>query len=864
MAIGPESTTFTRDVLGRFILNTWDEATSDSAGIDVVVLGAGLYGGYCASKIYQLSRAALGPSYARGRFDALRVLVLDAGPFVLPEHTANIPDLGFYDPGIGSPAYVGAGANPAGRNEVWGVGWRSNQAFVGQAYCVGGKGLFWGGWCPELQPVDLAEWPEEVRDYLASVPVADPALRPITHTDPVSGAILHRGDPLTGYQSTEYEIGVSPSDQFVFDPVQISGPGPKKVGLNEALRVFLDQQRATIDPRITKILPSPIAVQTQSFISGLFSIDKYSSLPALTAAARDDHGDGRPQDLRFAVVPNCHVTGLGFMPDPEALERGTRIIDHIDVRVAGEPRSLPIEPHCQVVLAMSCIESTRLALECFPLVGSGLRQAGGELIGRNYMIHLRFDIAFDIDRAQFASWVAQRWPGFQLAEDLQQAAIHLQCEGQHGTYQYQFYALTNSNGPEDNMYRMVPDLSIRALIAKGFQSDKIRIVMRASGEVKGGRSQPVGNPGFDYIDLAGEADRDAEFGHRRAWVQFNRGDHGDDAIWTEMHDTGHAIARQLAGNGPLEYKNNIQGHADYSLGAVKRQQGMGTTFHDAGTLWMGSDPDMSVTDVNGHFHHVTNAYCADQGLFTTVGSANPVLTGLTLARKVAEDIVSRHVGHATNAPAPPPAGRRSLLPTAGWRSAPYDGVVVIDAARDGLIETDPHSGIGLYYLPQTFGDLNLSVEWKAFRTYRGRNTVANAGILLRIPDPSGVDFADGRSFEDFYRQSIEVQIDESGKRFSPETRQAVFGDSRYKTGAVYGLAPARQWASCLASPDGGKSGEHYWNRYDIALRGNSIAVRLNGRNVCEADLAGTGKRRDGFVALQFHTGRVQFRNLSLS
>ena len=55
---------------------------------------------------------------------------------------------------------------------------------------------------------------------------------------------------------------------------------------------------------------------------------------------------------------------------------------------------------------------------------------------------------------------------------------------------------------------------------------------------------------------------------------------------------------------------------------------------------MGTDPNASVTDVNGRFHHVSNAYACDQSLFPTVGSVNPVLTGLTLARKVAEHIAA--------------------------------------------------------------------------------------------------------------------------------------------------------------------------------------------------------------------------------
>jgi choline dehydrogenase-like flavoprotein len=67
------------------------------------------------------------------------------------------------------------------------------------------------------------------------------------------------------------------------------------------------------------------------------------------------------------------------------------------------------------------------------------------------------------------------------------------------------------------------------------------------------------------------------------------------------------------------------------------RDGLGTTHHESGTLWMGA-PGSSVTDENGRFHHVSNAYVADPALFPTVGSANPALTGLTLARKVAEVI----------------------------------------------------------------------------------------------------------------------------------------------------------------------------------------------------------------------------------
>ncbi len=48
-----QNTVFTTDVLGRFICNSWDEATQNGGvGFDAVVIGAGMFGAYCAEKIY--------------------------------------------------------------------------------------------------------------------------------------------------------------------------------------------------------------------------------------------------------------------------------------------------------------------------------------------------------------------------------------------------------------------------------------------------------------------------------------------------------------------------------------------------------------------------------------------------------------------------------------------------------------------------------------------------------------------------------------------------------------------------------------------------------------------------------------------
>src|SRR5438552_19092263 len=76
-----QDTEFTQDVLRRFICNTWEEATQNGGvGFDAVVIGAGMFGAYCAEKIY--------------RHANVRVLVLDAGSLLVTEHVQNLSRIG--------------------------------------------------------------------------------------------------------------------------------------------------------------------------------------------------------------------------------------------------------------------------------------------------------------------------------------------------------------------------------------------------------------------------------------------------------------------------------------------------------------------------------------------------------------------------------------------------------------------------------------------------------------------------------------------------------------------------------------------------------------------------------------------------
>jgi hypothetical protein len=149
-----QDTTLGTDIVSRYHCNTWEEILANGgAPFDVIVIGAGMFGAYCAEKIYRYGDKSL-----------LRVLVLDAGGHLVSEHAQNLSPMDIVAPGV---ALVRNNAeDPGPRNRVWGSPWHSSQAFTGLAYCLGGRSIHWGGWSPQLTAEDFTNWPNEIRDYL--------------------------------------------------------------------------------------------------------------------------------------------------------------------------------------------------------------------------------------------------------------------------------------------------------------------------------------------------------------------------------------------------------------------------------------------------------------------------------------------------------------------------------------------------------------------------------------------------------------------------------------------------------------------------------------------------------------------------
>lgn len=557
-----QHTTLGIDVLSRFVCNTWDEATANgSRRFDAVVIGAGMFGGYCADKIYRFGAA-----------NNLKVLVLDAGSFLLPTHLQNLPDVGLNVPGPLDPA------NDPGvpRELVWGVAWRGNVQFIGQPYCIGGKSLYWGGWCPRLLASDVATWPPTVAQYLAQ-----------------------------NYPLLEQQTGVDVKTDFIQGPL---------FGILKQ-RVATAIQQNTV-PNLDSVEDPPLAVQGQAPASGLFGFDKYSSATVLIDAARDAARQPDSQ-RRLFVVPNAHVTRLNT---------ANGAVVSVEVSVGGAVQSLPVNPNCAVVLALGTIESTRLALASFP---TSPGNAAGELMGRNLMAHWRSNIFVRIQRAALD-------PGSTLPNALQTGALLVRGSTPQGKFHVQVTASADPTGNSDALlYTMIPDIDQLDATLANQQAGWISIGFRGVSQLIGDQTTSVPNGSGRWIDLSPyETD---EFGVRRAYVQLNT-TAAEDTLANAMDAAILALAKQLAGGNSANLQITSQG-----------RDGLGTTYHEAGTLWMGTDPQKSVTDVNGRFHRVANAFCADQSLFVTVGSVNPTLTGLVLARKVAQAAVALATG------TPPPA-----------------------------------------------------------------------------------------------------------------------------------------------------------------------------------------------------------------
>jgi choline dehydrogenase-like flavoprotein len=790
-----ESTTFTKDVMGRWVCNTLTEALdSANPGIhpgaqpfDVIIVGGGSFGGVFAQHVF-------GQDSSRRH----RVLVLEAGKLALTEHVQNLP-VGFG--GLSSPTAtsiadlraIGQDKNP--RNEVWGLAWHGNQKFPGLAYCLGGRSLFFGGWSPELLDSELVAWPAAARNDLKASYLAEAAGQIGTSvTNDFIYGLLHEAlrrrvfDALGANQVADaVALGTLP------DHWAARAPGITVADLAKLLGFDAPPPGATRQDLLNELkLEAPLAVQASGGRSGFFPFNKFSSLPLLMEAARAAQGESGGDDSRkrLMIVDDCHVTGL------------QRDGDRVSV-IQTQQGPIDVPAAAVVVIALGTIESARLAL-----VSTGNPRG---LMGRNLMAHLRSNLTLRVPRAAF--------PG--LPPDLEASALFV--KGRHAGRHFHIQVTAsgvvgNIGDSEAELFKKIPDVDFFDA-HKLVTDDHVVITLRGIGEMQG-----------DHTGAGSRVEQDPEpdeYLVPRAKVLLGT-TVTDNALWDALDQAAIQLANAIAGGSPVEYlvpnssppqwSPNPPPSTPASQGGVR--DGLGTTHHEAGTLWMGTDPNDSVTDDLGRFHDVPNLYATGPCLFPTVGSPNPMLTGVALARRTGDAVLAQ----ATPTAEP---GFTALFDggsLTGWTMAGAGRFVV----AGGALETEGGLGL-LWYSAKQFADVELRLEW--LTTHPGDNS----GVYLRFADPAGDPFSAVNS-------GYEVQIDDAG---APD------GATIHRTGAIYSFSPPLADA---ANPVG------QWNQYQITVVGQQYTVRLNGTLVNKF----TGNRAlSGYVGLQNHHpgSRVVFRNI---
>jgi len=790
----PQAGDFSVDFLGRYVCNGLDEALRSTDGgvggvenpFTIIVIGGGSFGPIFAQHLFSIDAKR-----------AARILVLEAGPLALPEHSQNLPTLGNID--------------------VWSTPWIAPIPFSGLAFCLGGRSLFWGGWSPQLLEAEMPDevWPAAVKGDLRERYFKQAAEQIGTDTtnDFIYGSLHYRLRRILfdGIEQGRVPAAI-PLRDLAMHPLGATLGEKKLDEIRARLAGETDGLHTESDLLALLKLEAPLAVQTHTR-SGFFPFNKFSAIPLMIQASRQAYSEsGGDTRKRLMIVPNCPVTGMTV--------EGRRV-----TAVKTPAGNVRVPPKGRVVLAAGTIESTRLALLAFGAA------AGGERIGSNLMAHLRSNFTVRVTRDSL---------GGGLEQELQESALFVKGRNQerrHFHLQISAAGLKgNETNPDVELWRKVPDIDTMHLMFDNVSDEHVAIIIRGIGEME--PSNPHNN-----IRLSAEYDR---FGIPKALVSLFP-TLADLKLWDTMDETADAVAKVFANGRPFEVvtaSGRVPVTPDTDLSQVQpylsRRDGLGTTHHEAGTLWMGS-ADKSVTDEHGRLHASENVFVVGPALLPTIGSPNPMLSGVALARRLADHVADR------TPYIPPEPGFNALfdgMSVSGWQMAGPGGFRLYN----GTLEAQPGGDIGLYWcatpMPANFV---LKLEWR-----RSRDT-DNSGVFLRFPHPGSKGYENTAYVAvDF---GFEVQIDEFGL---PHGRDV------HSTGAIYekkgdSLPQQRNRKPAL--------GLGHWNEFEIDVRGHLYVVKLNGElvtrfeNKDQARGIPSSSGAPSYIGLQAHSGTVAFRNI---
>ena len=911
--ITSEPTSFTLDNMGRFLCNTLQEAIDSAAqsiggrkrDFDVIVIGGGTFGSVVAEHLFVADAT-------RSR----RILVLEAGPFVLPEHFQNMPFIG------GAPDMR--------------VPWVNHPAlnYQGLLFAIGGRSLTWGGWSPELLDVEMTDWPQTTREALR--PTVNPvggyfadASRQIgvKETNDFIYGHLHtalRKQLHAGLKAAGNLTGFTFADLLEHPAVRYPDPGEPPLTA-QMLRDWLGLPASDTTPEAELHelfkLEAPLAVQSTTQ-PGFFPTNKFSAVPGLIRAARlgsnEADGTGAVADARkrLMIVPDCHVQELITETQPDNWVRVTGV----RVWQNGRSKDVWLAPprnggNSAVVIALGTVETTRLALTTYQ---QSLAGRAAQRMGTNLIAHLRSNLSIRVPKKSIEANLPPA-----VIPSLQCSALLVKGKAPNGrTFHFQITATglgKLGTDSEAELFKKLPTLEHMNDMLRA-TDDTVVITIRGIGDMT------PRNPD-SFISLS---PTDTDFDRPKAVVTLGNSKalpsqfpgstqtNNDRDTWTAMDAVSDKIALIFAGAEPFEILASANivipvpaGTATQRLATLaafqNRRDDLGTTHHDAGTMRMGNTIADSVTNDFGRIHDTTNCYVAGPALFPTIGSPNPMLTCVALSRRTGDllntsvlpkpavfSFTPSELADNQAAAAADPKWQILFDGTAGtfknWRLAGPGGGGMLHV--DGEMISYGDGGLRLfYYAVKMFGDFTLRLQFKIFDLSKH-----NSGVFIRFPGPT-LDLATpalkARAANEpafdvnnpAWRPTIagfEVQIDDTAAGDSNKDfygiRPEPSGKYKNRTGAIYKIqAGDRVWHLNFNEP----SVQNYtpgpalvldaWFEYEIIVKGNDYTVFLTNTATGERKQTTSFHNSDaergrspGYIGVQAYSGNtVAWRHIRI-
>ncbi|MBL8501397.1 MAG: GMC oxidoreductase [Nitrosomonas sp.] len=544
---------------------TWKEIREERE-FDFIVIGSGPCGYGFVERIYRNNPKA-------------RILMIERGPFFLPEHFQNLP-LPFKNTLGGLSETFPWTLSIKTQNAEY-IKWQH-----GMVPFFGGRSTLWSAWCPCPTPKEMRDWPPEVitvvQDY---------------------------------FSEAKKVLNVINADEIDADVCETSNCKRPIYGEMQKILTKKIQDEQTKVESLTRVIPAPLAVNDPN-VPGI-DFNKFATPgPLLEIAEIQKERARNNNEGSFEIVTNCVVQRIlqqaNHGQDNKMIAKAVALETSRGVVNIGEAK---------LILAMGTLPPTTLLQNSFP----NLVQAG-----RRFTAHFITSVAARIPRKDYEFR--------EKLGDLELAAIYIAGEDKVVNRQFhiQMSVLSDRNPKKNaaNALRHMPDVVATASMAQLLSSeDYLVFICAVLGELdesntdnhflRNGESDPTTNDTLQAL----ENDVDAT-----TWNTM------DDSTFQVLEKI-----LSPKGAGRVEYWHGQPDDGKWLKERPRKDQiRVPGLVHEGSTLFIGKEDDPNaVVGLDYRPKGVENVYVTGGGLWPTSGSWNPTPTMVALAQNLADRLCKK-------------------------------------------------------------------------------------------------------------------------------------------------------------------------------------------------------------------------------